>query len=130
MAANPFRDVTPSSSISGPPSDADIFKDIAFRKIGMICAILILALLAYILWEIGKLALPAMSEHGFAFITGTTWDGSSGTFGVLPEIWGTLYSSLLALIIGGFIGIAIAIFLTQDFLPPQFAAVFRIVIEL
>ncbi len=96
----------------------------------MSCAVLIVALLAYILWEIGKLALPAISEYGLGFITGSTWDGSKGAFGVLPEIWGTLYSSLLALVIGGGIGIAIAIFLTQDFLPPHFAAVFRTIIEL
>ena len=46
-------------------------------------------------------------------------------FGILPEIWGTLYSSLLALLIGGFFGLGVAIFLTQDFLPPRLALVFR-----
>ena len=51
-------------------------------------------------------------------------------FGVLPAIWGTLYSSLLALMIGGFFGVAIAIFLTQDFLPPRLAQVFRTIVEL
>ena len=51
-------------------------------------------------------------------------------FGILPQIWGTLYSSLLALLIGGFVGITIAIFLTQDFLPPQFAISFRTLIEM
>ncbi|MET0377802.1 MAG: hypothetical protein ABW049_02330, partial [Spongiibacteraceae bacterium] len=96
----------------------------------MSSAVLIVALLLYILWEIGQLAMPAMSDYGFAFITGTTWDGSKGTFGVLPEIWGTLYSSLLALLLGGVVGISIAIFLTQDFLKPQVAAVFRTIIEL
>ena len=28
-----------------------------------------------------------------SFITSTTWDVNKGLFGVLPEIWGTLYSS-------------------------------------
>jgi len=130
MSANPFKDVTSSSSISGPPSDTDYLSDKVFRKIGMSCAVLIVALLAYILWEIGQLALPAISQHGLGFITGSTWDGSKETFGVLPEIWGTLYSSFLALIIGGTIGITVAIFLTQDFLPAHFAAIFRTVVEL
>ena len=52
------------------------------------------------------------------------------SFGILPQIWGTLYSSLLALLIGGFVGITIAIFLTQDFLPPRIAVVFRTLIEM
>jgi len=130
MAAKPFGDMESSSPISGPPSSADYFVDRAFHKLAMSSAVLIIGLLLYILWEIGKLALPAMSEYGFAFISGTTWDGSKGTFGVLPEIWGTLYSSLLALMLGGTVGISIAIFLTQDFLKPHVAAVFRTIIEL
>ena len=40
------------------------------------------------------------------------------------------YSSLLALLIGGFFGVMMAIFLTQDFLPPRLAMVFRTIIEL
>lgn len=130
MAAKSFTDVAFSSPISRPPSDADYLGDSVFRKVGMSCSVLIVFLLGYILWEIGKLAFPAISSYGFGFVTGTTWDVTRGTFGVLPEIWGTLYSSLLALAIGGSVGIAIAIFLTQDFLKPRFAAVFRTIIEL
>jgi phosphate transport system permease protein len=130
MAANPFAGTESSSPISKPPTAMDYFSDRAFHKLAMSSAILIIALLAYILWEIGLLAFPAMSKYGFGFITGTTWDGSRGSFGVLPEIWGTLYSSLLALMIGGVVGITIAIFLTQDFLKPRVAAVFRTIIEL
>src|SRR5262249_3402754 len=61
---------------------------------------------------------------------GTTWDVKGGQFGILPAIWGTLYSSLLALLIGGGFGIAMAIFLTQDFLPPKLSQVFRTIVEL
>lgn len=130
MAANSFTDIVSSSTISAPPSDIDYLGDNVFRKVGMSCSVLIVFLLMYILWEIGRLALPAMSSYGFGFVTGTTWDVTRQTFGVLPEIWGTLYSSILALAIGGTIGIAIAIFLTQDFLQPRFAAVFRTIVEL
>ena len=52
------------------------------------------------------------------------------SFGILPEIWGTLYSSLLALLIGGFFGVTVAIFLTQDFLRRGWPSVFRTVIEM
>jgi len=91
---------------------------------------LILVLLAFILWKIGSRALPGMRDYGLGFLAGTTWNVAKSEFGILPEIWGTMYSSLLALAIGGFLGAVIAIFLTQDFLPPQFAQVFRVIVEL
>ena len=59
--------------------------------------------------------------------SGTSTAGSSVS---CRAIWGTLYSSFLALIIGGAFGIAMAIFLTQDFLPPNLAQVFRTIVEL
>jgi phosphate transport system permease protein len=130
MALNPLTKTAVASTISGPPSAGDFLRDSVFRSIAYACAVLIILLLVYILWEIGGLALPAMGQHGLGFVTGTTWDVSGGEFGVLPEIWGTLYSSLLALIIGGIFGVAIAIFLTQDFLNFRLAAVFRTVVEL
>lgn len=130
MSSNPFKDKASSRSISAPPSAADYWGDNLFRKLAMSCAALIIALLAYILLELGALALPAMSEYGFGFIGGTTWDGGRQEFGVLPEIWGTLYSSILALILGGVVGVFIAIFLTQDFISARLAGVFRMIVEL
>jgi phosphate transport system permease protein len=130
MASNPFEKNTSASSVSGPPSAADYLADSLFRTVAVFCAFLIVALIAYILWEIGGQAAPAMSQHGLGFVTGTTWDVSREEFGVLPEIWGTLYSSLLALILGGIFGVAIAIFLTQDFIHARLAAVFRTIVEL
>ena len=69
-------------------------------------------------------------QYGARFLVDQTWDVQRAQFGILPQIWGTLYSSLLALLIGGFVGITIAIFLTQDFLPPQLAVSFRTLIEM
>ncbi|EXJ12622.1 phosphate ABC transporter permease subunit PstC [Imhoffiella purpurea] len=125
-----FQAANTSGSISGPPSAREYFNDRLFRSIALTSAFLIIVLVAYILWEIGREAMPAIGEYGLGFVTGTTWNVSKGEFGVLPEIWGTLYSSLLALLIGGVFGIAIAIFLTQDFINHRLATVFRTVIEM
>jgi phosphate transport system permease protein len=130
MASNLLKSTRSASGVSGPPSAGDYLRDSIFRKTAYCCAFLIIALMVYILWEIGGQAVPAMVQHGFGFVTGTTWDGSREAFGVLPEIWGTLYSSLLALILGGTFGISIAIFLTQDFIHFRVAAVFRTIVEL
>jgi phosphate transport system permease protein len=104
--------------------------DRLFFLISFLGALGILVLVIYILYEIGYQAVPAIHASGLGFLIGTKWDVQSSTFGILPQIWGTLYSSLLALFIGGFVGVTIAIFLTQDFLPPRLAIVFRTLIEM
>ena len=63
-----------------------------------------LGLLAFLLYSIGAKALAGMRTHGVGFLIGSTWDVGRQQFGILPHIWGTLYSSLLALtmvILGG-----------------------------
>jgi phosphate transport system permease protein len=127
---NAFEQAITGEHISGPPSQTDYLLDRSFRGIATICAWLILIVVGLILWEIGAKAVPAISEYRLGFLTGTTWDVNKQVFGILPEIWGTLYSSILALIIGGFFGITMAIFLTQDFLPPRIALVFRTIVDL
>ena len=117
-------------SISQPPSTLDTFLDRSFRGLTYAFAWLTILLMVYLLWRVGGQAAPAIQKYGLDFLTSTTWDVNKGQFGVLPEIWGTLYSSLLALILGGFFGVAIAIFLTQDFLPPKLELVFKNIVEL
>ncbi len=125
----PFAEAE-AERVSRPPSRWDYFADRGFRLLAQAGAWLILVLLGLILWEIGGKATVGIRDFGLGFVTSTTWDVGRQQFGILPHIWGTLYSSLLALIIGGFFGVAMAIFLTQDFLPPQLAQVFRTVVEL
>lgn len=50
--------------------------------------------------------------------------------GVLPEIWGTVYSSTLALFAAGILGVLVAIFLTEGFLPPRLEFWIRNLVEL
>ena len=61
-------------------------------------------------------AVPAMRQYGLGFLSGTTWDPNTGQFGILPEIFGTLYTSFLALILGTAFGVAAAVFLSEGFL--------------
>jgi phosphate transport system permease protein len=117
-------------SVAAAPSSWDFLADRLFRGLSKAAAALILLLLGFILWQIGRRAWPGIREYGVGFLTSTTWDVGRGHFGILPAIWGTIYSSFLALLIGGFFGVVMAIFLTQDFLPPRLAVVFRTTVEL
>lgn len=123
-------DFNEGKSLSRPPSTGDRYFDKIFRGVTFAFTWATILLLALIVFKIGGQAIPAMKEYGFKFLTSTTWDVNSGEFGILPEIWGTLYSSLLALFLGGFFGITIAIFLTQDFLPHKIELILKNIIEL
>jgi phosphate transport system permease protein len=124
------RVIFSGDSISSPPSWGEVWANKAFRLFTRVCAIIIILLLFIILFQIGRKAAPAMGQYGVSFLTSTSWNANKADFGILPQIWGTLYSSFLALAIGGFFGITIAIFLTQDFLPPTLQLIFKNVIEL
>ncbi len=119
-----------NGSIAVPPTPKDILLDRIFRTLTAGFAWLTLLLIVFIIWKIGGTALPAMKDIGVGFLTSTNWDPNQNEFGILPQIWGTLYSSLLALFFGGFFGVAIAIFLTQDFLPHKVQIVLKSIIEL
>lgn len=118
MASVSFEQLKRSDSVSGPPSSGDYTLDRGFRAVAWASAALILVLVAYIVFEIGGKAMPAISQYGLGFLTTTEWNVQAERFGILPQIWGTLYSSLLALLLGGLFGIGIGIFLTQDFCHP------------
>lgn len=129
-SAHMFAGAASEAAISRPPGQREYLLDRTFGGLAYAAALSIIVLVGYILWEIGIQALPAIGANGLSFIYGSVWDVQKSTFGILPAIWGTLYSSLLALVIGGFFGITIAIFLTQDFLPQRLSMVFRTIIEM
>lgn len=126
----PFIVALAPDSVCQPPSRIDILIDRSFRSLARVGAIAILTLVVALVLEVGGKAIPGIQKYGLEFITGSVWDVNQQRFGILPAIWGTLYSALLALLIGGFFGVSMAIFLTQDFLPPRLAATFRIIVEL
>lgn len=130
MADNEFLGNVGGRTLSKPPTPGDILFDKAFRFLTRAFTWATIFLLAFIVYKVGGKALPAFPELGVKFLFTSTWDSSEHVFGILPQIWGTLYSSFLALILGGFFGITIAIFITQDFLPYKVEFALKNIIEL
>ena len=64
-------------------------------------------------FELTRQSLLSIQKFGFSFWRTTTWDPVAGNFGALPFIWGTLYSSILALAIATPIALGIAIFISE-----------------
>ncbi|HXN86024.1 MAG TPA: PstC family ABC transporter permease, partial [Candidatus Binataceae bacterium] len=111
--------------ISQPPSTLDLIGDRAFRRSTLIIAWMIVGLVFWLVGSIGWQAAPAVRAYGFNFLTGSTWDPNKAQFGILPAIVGTLYSSVLGLMIGTVFGLAIAIFLSEGFLSSGLEAVLK-----
>lgn len=76
-------------------------------------ALLVVLLVAGIFWELYRTSHLSIAKFGFGFWTGKVWDPVAGEFGALPFIWGTLYSSILAMIISTPIALGIAVFLSE-----------------
>jgi phosphate transport system permease protein len=106
----------PGKQIARIPTRTQQLLDSAFRRVCYGFACLTVLLVAFIVLRIAVAAAPAMRQYGISFLTGTTWDSSKGLHGILPEIWGTLYTSLLALIMGTAFGVAAAVFLSEGYL--------------
>ena len=101
-----------------------------FRMACFLASVLTIVLLAFIFGEILVKAWPAMSKFGLGFISGIQWSPNRGVFGVLPVLIGTATSSFLALLLALPLGLAIAIFLSEDFFQEPVRQVIRFVVEL
>jgi phosphate transport system permease protein len=87
--------------------------DLGFRiGTGAFAAVLIVIVCAIGLMLIRD-AWLSIQKFGFSFWVGQVWNPVSGEFGALPFIWGTLYSSVLALLIATPISIGIAVFISE-----------------
>jgi phosphate transport system permease protein len=84
-----------------------------FRLLTGAFAGLVLLTVFALAFELVRQSLLSISKFGFGFWKGTTWDPVAGNFGALPFIWGTLYSSVLALLIATPIALGIAIFISE-----------------
>jgi phosphate transport system permease protein len=130
MSNHPFALAGSAGAVSQAPSSWEYLVDRGFRTLALVATALLVVLVAYIVWKIGDQAFPAIRDYHFEFLSNTNWNVQEKKFGILPAIWGTLYSSLLALLIGGFFGLTVAIFLTQNFLDKRLAFAFRLIIEM
>jgi len=76
-------------------------------------AALVLLIVAGIAFELTRQSTLSIAKFGLKFWTTKVWDPVSGDFGALPFIWGTLYSSVLALLVATPIALGIAIFISE-----------------
>ncbi len=118
------------SGIAQPPTSGEKRTDRIFRGLTWFFAFFVVAGVLIIAAEIFLQALPAIGEYGVGFLGEDSWDPQREKYGIRAQLLGTLYSSILGLTIGGVLGLAVAIFLSQDFLPPTVEKVLKNIVEL
>lgn len=115
-----------SSTSPGPPPGRKFISlpankgDIIFQGGTMLMAATIVLLILMLVWQLIDGSWLGIREYGLSFLYGQEWDPVFHRYGALPAIYGTVVSSLLALLIAGPIGLLAAIFLSE--LAPRWLA--------
>jgi phosphate transport system permease protein len=106
------------------------YVDIGFKWLTGFFGIAIGLTLLAIAWQVANQSWPAIQEFGLGFLTSTTWNPVTNQYGAWPSIYGTLVSSFLALLLALPVGVGVALFLSEDFLPPRIQQPLVFLIEL
>ncbi len=103
--------------------------DQILRLLTLLMAVSVLVLMAWMGWQMFDAARPSIQKFGLSFITNRVWDPVKEQFGALPFIYGTLVTSLLALLLAAPIGLGVAIFL-NEMAESKFRAVVGFLVEM
>jgi phosphate transport system permease protein len=111
MSAVSERELTrPASSVSLERAN---YGDRIFKLLLTVAALAVPVLLGFLVFELWSGADLAIRRFGLDFVTTSVWDPVAEQFGALPLIFGTLLSSLIALIIAVPLSLGVAVYLTE-----------------
>lgn len=83
----------------------------------------------FLVYELWIHSAPSRAKFGWGFLTGRSWDPVAVEFGALPFIYGTVLTSVLALLISVPLGVGAAIFLSE-LAPPKLSNICTFLVEL
>ena len=103
--------------LAPPPASVPLervnYGDRVFKLLLTVAALAIPVLLGFLVYELWSGAELAIHRFGLDFITTSVWDPVAERFGALPLIFGTLLSSLIALLIAVPLSLGVAVYLTE-----------------
>jgi len=108
-AITPGEPLSTAAAMTAPSR----FGDKAFEWLTFVMALSVVVLVVLTGWQLWHGSAIAIKKFGFHFLTTSTWDPVADEFGALPFIYGTLVSSLIALLIAVPLSIATAAYLTE-----------------
>src|SRR5688572_8542939 len=89
------------------------YGDRIFQMALAAAAVVVPALLAFLVYELWSGARPAINEFGLGFVTSSEWDPVAERFGAFPLIFGTIVSSLIALAIAVPLSLGVSVYLVE-----------------
>jgi len=104
--------------------------DQGFRQLVVVLASLVGVVLLGILLTVLSGSREAMASFGLGFLTTSDWDPVSERYGAFTAIYGTVVTSILALLIAVPLGVGSAVFITENFIPLRFRQVLGVMVEL
>ncbi|MFM7424220.1 MAG: phosphate ABC transporter permease subunit PstC [Elainella sp.] len=104
--------------------------DRIFYWLTVLMAVAVGVILLWITWSLLSIAFPAIAKFNLGFLFSQVWNPVNDAFGALPQIYGTIVSSIIALLFAVPLGVGVAIFLSEDFLPTKIKTPLAFVIEL
>lgn len=114
MSPTTVEPISPVSTVSATPRPTRrYYGDRVYKWLLTGLALTLPLLLVAIVADLAVSAWPSIHKFGFSFIWTSVWDPVSEVYGAAPMIFGTLVSSLLALVIAVPLSLGVAIFLTE-----------------
>lgn len=107
----PLNIIGASRRALSPTGDAG---DAVFRSLLLGAAAAMLLIVGAMILALASESMLSIRQFGFGFLTGRVWNPMKGEFGALPFIYGTMVSSLVALLISVPLSLGIAIFLVEQ----------------
>ncbi|MBW4663725.1 MAG: phosphate ABC transporter permease subunit PstC [Chroococcus sp. CMT-3BRIN-NPC107] len=104
--------------------------DTGFVWLTRLLALAIAAVLVWIALEVAIEAFPAIQRYGLGFLSSTAWNPVKEEYGALPQIYGTLVTAFIALLLAVPIGVGTALVVSENFLPASVQTVVVFLIEL
>ncbi len=118
--ADPMSDVAVEQTVAHrAPMDRAVslariaLLDRVFHQVTRAAAVVVLIILGGVIVSLVHGSLPAMKAFGFGFLTSQAWNPVTENFGALPAVYGTVITSLVAMLIAVPAGLGIATFLTE-----------------
>ena len=93
--------------------------DVLFKNFTLLFALAILVMVILMAFEMIRGAQPSLSKFGWRFLSVGTWDPVRDEYGALPFVWGTVASSLLALVIALPLGVSTALAVLTHEIPQE-----------
>lgn len=87
--------------------------DRIFRRLTGLFAMAILAILLLMIWQMTRESLPSLTKFGWEFLSGSNWDAVQEEFASLPFLFGSVVSSVLAILLATPLSVATALFITE-----------------